>query len=102
VLRLGQVLRLQGKFAQAETLLDGAMRISRRVWGAEHPETLAAMYNLATVYYEQGKSPQAEALHQQTLELRRRVLGPEDPGTLASMNGPASRMRHLTNSIILI
>jgi Flp pilus assembly protein TadD len=68
--RLGRTAWLQGKYAEAETLLGRALEIERRVLGPDHPDTLYSMNNLATVYTSQGKYAQAEALDSQTLERR--------------------------------
>ena len=57
--------------------------------GPEHPDTLASMTNLASIYGDEGKYAQAEALTSQTLEIQRRVLGPEHPDTLMSMGNLA-------------
>jgi len=88
--RLGRILHLQGKLAQAEALLGQTVQIGRRVLGPEHPDTLASMNHLVYVYAEEGKTAQAEALDRQTLEIRRRVLGSEHRDTLISMNNLAA------------
>jgi serine/threonine protein kinase/tetratricopeptide (TPR) repeat protein len=88
--RLGHLLQLQGKLAQAEGVLGQTVQISRRVLGPEHPGALASMYNLALIYVEEGKNTQAESLQRQTLEIQRRVLGPEHRDTLSSMNSLAN------------
>ena len=41
--------------------------------GPKHPDTLASMSNLASVYMDEGKYAPAEALHRQTLEVKRSV-----------------------------
>jgi non-specific serine/threonine protein kinase/serine/threonine-protein kinase len=84
--RLGRLARLQGKSAEAETLLGQALTIQRRVLSSEHPDTLYSLSNLSVVYYDQGKYAQAEALLSQTLAIQRRVLGADHPDTLRSMH----------------
>ncbi|MSU51737.1 MAG: tetratricopeptide repeat protein [Opitutus sp.] len=79
------MVRLQGKFAEAATLHAQTLEIMQRVLGAEHPNTLTSMNNLASAYSSQGKHVEAVALLTQTLEFQKRVLGAEHPGTLASM-----------------
>ena len=44
--------------------------------GPRHPDTLAAMGNLASMLSQQGKLEDAEAMERETLEARRDVLGP--------------------------
>ena len=48
----------------------------RRVLGAEHPDTLTSMHNLALTYSDQGRWKEAEELGVQIVEMTR-VLGAE-------------------------
>jgi hypothetical protein len=41
------------------------------VLGEKHPDTLRAMGNLASTYWQQGRSKEAEELDLRVLELRR-------------------------------
>lgn len=77
-------------YAQAEALYNQLLTIERRVLGAEHPNTLICMNNLADAYGFQGKYAQSEALFKQALETSRRVLGPRNPLTLAFLGESAS------------
>ena len=61
--------------------------------GKEHPLTLQAMNNLATLYMMLGKRDRAEPLAVEALATRRRVLGAEHPQTLMSMHNLA-RLYH--------
>ena len=53
--------------------------------GAEHPDTLMNMANLASTYRDQGRWKEAEELEVQVMEARKRVLGQEHPSTLTSI-----------------
>jgi tetratricopeptide (TPR) repeat protein len=66
-----------------------------RVLGAEHPDTLTSMNNLALTYRNQGRWKEAEELNVQVMEMRKRVLGTEHPDTLTSMNNLASTYQNL-------
>ena len=68
----------------------------RRLLGAEHPDTLTAMNNLATTFEAQGDLAGARQLEETVLEARRRVLGAEHPDTLASMSNLASTLQSLS------
>ena len=57
--------------------------------GAEHPDTLKSMGNLAIFYDEQGETEKAKALYLDCLEARKKVLGAEHPDTLTSKNNLA-------------
>jgi serine/threonine protein kinase len=82
---IGQTYTDLGLHPEAAKQLERALDLRRRALGAEHPDTLATMSNLAAVYDLEGKNAQAEALDSQILEIRRRALGAEHPDTLKSM-----------------
>ena len=66
-----------------------AQEASERVLGPEHPDTLATVNNLASLYRSQGRYGEAEPLYRRALEASERVLGPEHPHTLGSVNNLA-------------
>ena len=68
----------------ARKLHEEALAISRRVLGAEHPDTLTSINNLANTLFAQGDLAGARKLQEETLTIRRRVLGPEHPHTSVS------------------
>jgi hypothetical protein len=61
------------------------MDARKTVLGAEHPDTLTSMANLASTYWNQGRWGEAEQLGVQVMETRKTVLGAEHPDTLLSM-----------------
>jgi hypothetical protein len=65
------------------------METRGRVLGAEHPDTLTSMTNLALMFWNQGRWKEAEELEVQVVETRKRVLGAEHPSTLITMNNLA-------------
>ncbi len=69
-------------------LLEG----QRRVLGAEHPDTLLTMGNLAISLREQGKYEKAAQMQRELLEGQRRVLGAEHPDTLLTMGNLANSL----------
>ncbi|MEM8873219.1 MAG: tetratricopeptide repeat protein [Planctomycetota bacterium] len=79
----------QGDYAVAEPLSRRAVEARERVFGPEHPNTLASVNNLAGLLESQGDLSSAEPLYRRALEARERVLGPEHPGTLTSVNNLA-------------
>ncbi|PMD42291.1 hypothetical protein L207DRAFT_485775 [Hyaloscypha variabilis F] len=74
-----------GLFEKAELLGVQAMETRKKLLGAEHPETLTTMLNLAGTYWSQSRWEEAETLEVQVMETRKRVLGAEHPETLISM-----------------
>jgi hypothetical protein len=55
------------------------METRKTVLGAEHPDTLTSMANLAYTWESQGKFQPALALMNRCYELRSKVLGPTHP-----------------------
>ena len=60
-----------------------------RTLGADHPDTLASVNNLAICLQTRGQLKDAEVLHRRALEARERTLGADHPDTLASVNNLA-------------
>ena len=77
--------REQGNYIVAEEMAKQAMYDRFRILGAEDPDTLTSMNNLALTFWNQGRWNEAEELHMQVMETRKRVLGAEHPDTLASI-----------------
>ena len=94
----------QGHLSESERLLresvaarrrdsgerGGTLDATREVLGAQHPDTLTSMNNLASVLYNQGKLAEAEGLLWEVLKAAREVLGARHPDTMASMNNLAN------------
>lgn len=76
-----------GRYNEAE--FSRVMETRKRVLGAEHPDTLTSMANLASTYGNQGRWKEAEELEVQVVKTSTRVLGPEHSDTLTSMNNLA-------------
>ncbi|KFA68627.1 hypothetical protein S40285_09472, partial [Stachybotrys chlorohalonatus IBT 40285] len=91
---VGQYANLLGKYAEAEQMRWQTLKLSEKVLGQEHPDTLTSMSNLANTLRNQGKYAEAEQMHRQTLKLREKVLGQEHPDTLTSMSNLANTLRN--------
>ena len=61
------------------------VEMRKKLIGAEHPDTLRSMTNLAVTYREQGRWNEAEQLQVQVVEMRKKLIGAEHPDTLSSM-----------------
>ncbi|KAJ7830390.1 hypothetical protein B0H13DRAFT_1492959, partial [Mycena leptocephala] len=66
-----------------------------QLFGADHPDTLRAMGNLAVTYYELGRYQEAEPLESIVLEKRKQLLGADHPHTLLAMTNLAATYRKL-------
>jgi tetratricopeptide (TPR) repeat protein len=60
----------QGRYAEAEPLLQQALELRKRLLGEEHPSVASSLHNLAALYSSQGRYAEAEPLYLQALELR--------------------------------
>ena len=58
------------------------MEMRMKLLGAEHPDTLTSMENIAVTYCNQGKWIEAEQLQVQVMDMRKKLLGAEHPDTL--------------------
>ena len=57
----------------------------KKLFGAEHLDTLHSMGNLACTYRDQGRWNEAEQLEIQVMDMTKKILGAEHPDTLHSM-----------------
>ncbi len=83
---IGASYRDLGLHAQAVVQFQRALELDRRVWGNEHPDTLAAAKSLGQAYYAAGKYPQAEATLAPAVEVSRRKLGTSNSQTRDAMS----------------
>jgi hypothetical protein len=65
------------------------METSKKKLGADHPDTLTSMANLASTYRNQGRWDAAEELFVQVMEMSKKKLGADHPSTLTTMNNLA-------------
>ncbi|KAF8799504.1 hypothetical protein BYT27DRAFT_7120329 [Phlegmacium glaucopus] len=87
------VMRENGDWKNLEQLEEQlklqVMDMRKKVLGAEHPDTLMSMGNLANTYCDQGRWSEAEQLVVQVMDMRKKVLGADHPHTLRSMQNLA-------------
>ncbi|ORY29236.1 TPR-like protein, partial [Rhizoclosmatium globosum] len=83
---LGGCLRLQGRYQEAEEILEKCVERWKRVFGANEPNTFSAMNFLGLVYQEQGKLADALPIFTECLEGQTRLHGTDDLRTLRTMN----------------
>jgi serine/threonine-protein kinase len=81
---LGKLLGDRGQFAEARTLLERAIEISKQFEkrGPEHPATLEVINNLAGLYYREGKLAEATERFREVFEGCQKALDQDDPLTL--------------------
>ena len=77
---------------EAEALYRKTLELRSKVLGAEHPDTLISMNNLAILLADRQEDEwfqDASALQRIVLDVRKKVLGEESPDTLRSMHNLA-------------
>ncbi len=88
---LAEILRTEGKYAQAEELFTSALNTNLRLNRERDPATLGARNGLALLAVNpHADYRRAEELYSQNLKMQRSVLGDTDFQSLATMNNLAA------------
>jgi tetratricopeptide (TPR) repeat protein len=87
--RAGGYLYERGAYAQAEPLFRDMLAAYEKDRGPEHPDTAAALNNLAMLRKHQGDLAGARPLYERALAIRKTAFGPAHPETAASLNNLA-------------
>ena len=87
---LGQVDKVQGRYAEAEPLIKRSLAIREKVLGPDHPDVARSLNNLADLYERQGRYADAEPLYQRAVTIRQSALGADHPDLATSLNNLAS------------
>ena len=90
---LAGALHDTGKYAEAEALYRKVVSLKQNVFGAEHPNTLVTIHQLALCLKAQCKYEEAIKLHRTNLRHRRRVLGLADRYTLSTKTDLAGALQ---------
>ena len=68
--------------------------MTKKLLGAEHPDTLRIMVNLGNTYFNQGRWNDAEHLQIQVMDMAKKLLSAEHPITLTCMENIACTYRN--------
>ena len=89
---LGLLLKVQGKFTEAEQFHRRALEGQERTLGRDHPDTLTSVGNLGSLLKAQGKFTKAEPFIRRALEGQERAANspspPPPPTTQHSLIAP--------------
>jgi tetratricopeptide (TPR) repeat protein len=66
---LGSALRCQGRYREAERLLDVALRLAERCLGSDDPAVVRSANELAVLYKSTARFAEAEALYRRCLRI---------------------------------
>jgi tetratricopeptide (TPR) repeat protein len=84
-----QDLYRQGKYAEATSVAQEALRVAEITFGPEDPDVAISLNNLAMLYQDQGKYAEAEPLYERALRIWAKALGPDHPDVALSLNNLA-------------
>jgi tetratricopeptide (TPR) repeat protein len=68
-MRLGDMMKEEGRFAEAESLLKQALQIDRRLFGSESWEATLPVLRLATLYEQDGRLDMAQNLFEDVIRI---------------------------------
>jgi tetratricopeptide (TPR) repeat protein len=74
---LAELYRLQGRYVEAEPLLQESLAIRERALGPDHAAVAASLRNLAELYRSQGRFKEAEPLFKRSVTVSEKALGPD-------------------------
>jgi CHAT domain-containing protein/tetratricopeptide (TPR) repeat protein len=80
-----ELLHRIGKYNEAAPIAEKVLALSKASLGEQHPDTLAAMTNLAQLYMGQGRLAEAGALLSRAITALERVRGKEHLETLTAV-----------------
>ena len=98
---IGELYLEIGSYDAAESMLQAALVLHRKVSGPESKETAKALYDLGNAYWKERKLPESEAAHQEALRLRHRFFGntnAEVADSLNALGGVYRRQKRLVES----
>lgn len=92
---------LQGKYSEAQPLVERALAITERALGVDHVDTITSYACLAGLYVSQGFVDKAFPLLEEVVSARERVQGRDHPDVAAALNDWASLLATEVGSIII-
>ncbi len=83
----------QGKYAAAQSSLEKALEINRRVLGEDHPTTAESDADLAFLLMEQGKFAISQGRYEKAIKILHRLVGDDHPKTAIACNDLALNLQ---------
>jgi len=94
---LGKVYKDQGRYNEAESLLEESLDIAKNLLDNNHPAIAAYKNNLASLYNVQGKYRQAEVLFMESLDIIKNLFGEYHPDVASVLNSLGNVYRSQEN-----
>ena len=94
----GLYLHDQGRYRDAESLLQEVLAMRKRLLGDAHPEVATSLNNLAALYDKQGRYRDAEPLYLQAIGIAYQQLGERHPNTQTVWNNFADCLHQAMES----
>ena len=76
----------QGKYRDAELLMERVLKLRKSLLGSNHPDIAQSLNDLAELYRIQGKYAEAEPLCHRSLAIREKQLGEDHLDVASSLN----------------
>lgn len=83
---LADVLEARGNYATAEAMVGDLLAWQTRTLGADHPNTVATLVSLASLYRKEGRLAEAEKLFRDAYARFDKVLGKTHRSTIVAAN----------------
>jgi tetratricopeptide (TPR) repeat protein len=91
--RLGLLYYKQGRYLEAEPLLQKVLALRQQLLGPDHSDVATSFNNLAELYRLEGRYSEAEPLYLRSLEINEQQLGTNHFGIATSLNNLAELHR---------
>ncbi len=94
---LGKLYKDQGRYKEAESLLEDSLDIAKNLLDNNHRVIAAYKNNLASLYDVQGKYRQAEVLFMESLDIIKKLFGEHHPDVASVLNSLGNVYRSQEN-----
>lgn len=88
----------QGKYEQAETLIQRALAINEQAFVSTHPQMAQACYEFALLRHAQGHDDETRSLYERALAARTHTFGATHPQTIETRERLIALLRSMGNT----
>lgn len=91
------MLERQGEHEEAEKMYREVLKLREKVLGAEHPDTLDTLQDLAYLIESKRQFDEAKLLYEKALSGYQRTLGPNHPDAVSCSENYKSMLEEMNN-----